>query len=68
MRPRSTRMSGSHDLLFGIFFLALAVCTAAKLIPLWGPWLGIASGVAAPFAFYGLLRGVGWLVERSRRA
>lgn len=66
MRRRSSRITGSYDLLFGIFFLALAVCTAAKLVPLWGPWLGIAAGVAAPFACYGVFRAVGRLVERSR--
>ncbi len=50
-----------------MFFIALAVCTAAKLVPLWGPWLGIAAGVAAPFAVYGVFRGVGWLAARTRR-
>jgi hypothetical protein len=64
IRPRTTRMTGSNDLLFGVFFLALGVGVAAAAVPRWGPWLGIGAGVATPFALYGLFRALAWVVDR----
>lgn len=57
-------MTGSNDLLFGVFFLALGVGVAATLVPKHGPWIGIGAGVAAPFALYGVLRALAWVVDR----
>jgi hypothetical protein len=66
-RTHRSRETGSYDVLFGAAFLALAIVVAVKLIPVWGTWPGVGAGVAAPFAVYGALRLVAWVVNPGGR-